>query len=213
MVVAALAVMVVMLGLIVVVMMAAFPVMVVVMLMVMASAVAVLAMLVVVLVLMIMIVASAGASLAVVMVVMMLVGGAVTVDVHHDSGVLERVQRPVLQLVVVHIQHRGHEAELDGLAGPHLSVEEHSLVHIREVHGERLLPVADGHLDVTHKRARFPLDPSADLHEHVGEPGLDIGIESPDLTAESDGFAPGLLGGIELTHRRSPPVPCPCPRP
>ena len=174
---------------------------VVVMLMVVIVAVAFLSVMMVVLVLMVVIVASAGASLAVVVVVMMLVGGAVAVDIHHDAGVLERMQRPVLQLVIVHIQHRGHEAEVDRLAGPDLAVEEHSLVQVREVHGERLLPVGDGHLDVSHQRAGFPLDPSADLHEHVGEPGLDVGVESPDLTAEPDGLASGLLGGVVLTHR------------
>ncbi len=174
---------------------------VVVMLMVVIVAVAFLSVMVMMLVFMVVIVASAGASLTVVMVVMMLVGRAVTVDVHHDAGILERVQRPVLQLMVVHIQDCCHEAELDGLAGPHLAVEEHPFVQIREVHGERLLPVGDGHLYVSHQRAGFPLDPSADLHEHVGEPGLDVGVESPDLTAEPDRLASGLLGGVVLTHR------------
>ena len=139
------------------------------MLMIMATALAVLAVLVMVLVIMIVVMATAGAILPMFMVVMMvLVGRAVLVDVHHDAGILECVQRDMLQLVVVHIQHCGHETELDLLAGPHLAVEQDSLVQVREVHGHGLIGIADGHLYVSHQRTGFPLDPSADLHEHVG---------------------------------------------
>ena len=173
-------------------------VMMVLMVVVMTAALAVLTVLVVVL--MVVIVASAGAVLAVIVVMMVLMGGTVLVDVHHDAGFLEGVERPVLKLVVVDVQNGGHEAEIHCLAGPHLTVEEHSLLQIREVHGEGLIPVADSHLDVSHQRSGFPLDPSADLHEHVGESGFHIGVESPDLSVETYGLASRLLGGVELTH-------------
>ena len=101
----------------------------------------------------IMVMASASTILTVFVVVMMVMGTALAVDVHHDAGVLERMECPVLQLVVIYIQHCGHEAEVHGLAGPYLPVVQDALCHIREVHGERLLPVGDGHLDVSHEGA------------------------------------------------------------
>ena len=175
-------------------------VMMMLMFVVMTSALAVLSMFVVVLVIMIVIVASAGAALAVLMVMVVLMGGAVLMDVHHYTGILERMERPVLQLVVIHVENGGHEAEFDGLAGPYLPMEEYAFIHVRKVHGQGLLAVADGHLDMSHQCAGFPLDPSADLHEHVGQSRLHIGVESSDLSVEADGFASRLLGGVELTH-------------
>ena len=106
----------------------------------------------------------------------------------------------MFQLMVVHIQHGSHEAELDLLRRPDLAMEENALIQVREVHGHGLIGIANGHLDVSHQRAGFPLDPSADLHEHVGQSCLDIRIESADHPVETDGFASRHLGGVELTH-------------
>ena len=191
----ALAVLAMLVVVLVIVTVALLAVLMVVVLMIMvvivASALAVLAVLV--MMLMIMVVTAAGAVLPMLMVMMMLVGSAVLVDVHHDPGILESMERDVLQFMIVYIQYRCHEAELHFLAGPDLSVEENALVQISEVHGHGLVGIADGHLYVSHQCARFPLDPSADLHEHIGEPRLHIGVESAYLAVETDGFPSGHL--------------------
>ena len=139
--------------------------MVVVVLVVMASAIAVLAMFVVVLmavaflavvvmvlVLVVVVMASAGAlrTVLMVVVVVVMVRRGMLVDVHHDPGLLEGMERLVLQLVVVHVENGGHEAEIHLLTGPDLPVEQNPLVYVGEVHGESLLPVGHGHLDVSH---------------------------------------------------------------
>ncbi len=187
----------------VVVMVVMLMVMVVVMTAACAVGTVLMVMIMVVLVVMVVVVASAGAVrtvLMVMVVVVMVVGRAVLVDVHHYSGILERVQGPVLELVVVHVEDSCHETELDGLAGPDLPVEEHTLVDVGEVHGHRLVAVGDGHLDVSHERSGLPLDPPSDLHEDVGQPCLHVRIESADLPVEPYGLAVGKLSGIELTH-------------
>ena len=188
---AVLTVLVMMLMVVTVALLAVMMVVLMIMVVIVASALAVLA--VFVMMLMIMVVTAAGAVLPMLMVMMMLVGSAVLVDVHHDPGILESMERDVLQFMIVYIQYRCHEAELHFLAGPDLSVEENALVQISEVHGHGLVGIADGHLYVSHQCARFPLDPSADLHEHIGEPRLHIGVESAYLAVETDGFPSGHL--------------------
>ena len=124
--------------------------MVVVVLVVMASAIAVLAMFMVVLMAVAFLAVVVMVLVLMVVVVVVMVRRGMLVDVHHDPGLLEGVERLVLQLLVVHVENGGHEAEIHLLTGPDLPVEQNPLVYVGEVHGESLLPVGHGHLDVSH---------------------------------------------------------------
>ena len=147
----------------------------------------------------VMIVVVAAAPLTVVMMVMMM-RTALVVDLVHYARCLESVLRLMLQLVVVDIQHGGHETEFHTPAGPYLTVEQDALIQIGKVHCERLFAIGYSHLDVTHERSGLPVDPSADVHHYFGKSRFNIGIESADLPLDTDCLASGFLGGIEFTH-------------
>ena len=90
------------------------------------------------------------------------------------------------ELVLVDIQNRTHEVELDLVGTVHLSVVLDTVVHIDQVEGDPLAAVdVDCGLDVSQKAAGLALYELSDSHEGVGEPLLRIGVEVEDTAGES----------------------------
>ncbi len=175
------------------------PILVVVMvvLMIMVVAVAFLPILVVMVVVLVLL------ALLMVMVVVMVVLQGLLVDVVVETGVVDGVDHPVGEFVLVDVEHGAHEVELDGVLPGQGPVVLHSVVHVDEVEGESLSVVdEDGGLDVAEQASGLALNEPSDGHEGVRHPGLGVGIPVVDGSGEAGGDSSGLLEGglLVLAH-------------
>lgn len=156
----------------------------------------------VVLVLVVMVVAVALLVPVVVMVVLMFVIVIVIVAVALDvlvqlvveAGVVDGVEHPVPQLVLVDVDHGAHEREADLLHGIEGPVVLDPVVQVGEVEGDpRPVLVDDSRLDVSEEAARLLGDPLADVEEGVSHPRLRVGVPSGDGSLQTDGAAVRVL--------------------
>ncbi len=167
---------------------------VVMILMVVVMAAASLAVLVVVIMVMIMVVVVMLVTVLVVMVVA--VAFHVLVELVVEPGVVDRMEHPVPELVLVHIQDGAHECEADLLHGLEGAVVLHAVLDVREVQGDPVaVLVDDGGLDVAQQAPGFLGDPLADGQQGLGQPGLGIRVPSGDRSLETLGASAGDLEG------------------
>ena len=168
--------------------------------MVVVMAAASLAVLVVVIMVMIMVVMVVFVTVLVVMVMIMVVAVAfhVLVELVVEPGVVDRMEHPVPELVLVHIQDGAHECEADLLHGLEGAVVLHAVLDVGEVQGDPVaVLVDDGGLDVAQKAPGFLGDPLADGQQGLGHPGLGIRVPSGDRSLEALGTSAGdLEGGV-----------------
>ncbi len=162
--------------------------------MVVVMAAASLAVLVVVIMVMIMVVVVMLVTVLVVMVVA--VAFHVLVELVVEPGVVDRMEHPVPELVLVHIQDGAHECEADLLHGLEGAVVLHAVLDVREVQGDPVaLLVDDRGLDVAQQAPGFLGDPLADGQQGLGHPGLGIRVPSGDRSLETLGASAGDLEG------------------
>ena len=164
--------------------------------MVVVMAAASLAVLVVVIMVMIMVVVVMLVTVLVVMVVA--VAFHVLVELVVEPGVVDRMEHPVPELVLVHIQDGAHECEADLLHGLEGAVVLHAVLDVGEVQGDPVaVLVDDGGLDVAQQAPGFLGDPLADGQQGLGHPGLGIRVPSGDRSLEALGASAGdLEGGV-----------------
>ena len=155
-----------------------------------------LAVLVVVIMVMIMVVVVMLVTVLVVMVVA--VAFHVLVELVVEPGVVDRMEHPVPELVLVHIQDGAHECEADLLHGLEGAVVLHAVLDVGEVQGDPVaVLVDDGGLDVAQQAPGFLGDPLADGQQGLGQPGLGVSIPSGDRSLEALGASAGdLEGGV-----------------
>lgn len=162
--------------------------------MVVVMAAASLAVLVVVIMVMIMVVVVMLVTVLVVMVVA--VAFHVLVELVVEPGVVDRMEHPVPELVLVHIQDGAHECEADLLHGLEGAVVLHAVLDVGEVQGDPVaVLVDDGGLDVAQQAPGFLGDPLADGQQGLGQPGLGVSIPSGDRSLETLGATAGDLEG------------------
>ncbi len=162
--------------------------------MVVVMAAASLAVLVVVIMVMIMVVVVMLVTVLVVMVVA--VAFHVLVELVVEPGVVDRMEHPVPELVLVHVQDGAHECEADLLHGLEGAVVLHAVLDVREVQGDPVaVLVDDGGLDVAQQAPGFLGDPLADGQQGLGHPGLGIRVPSGDRSLETLGASAGDLEG------------------
>ncbi len=162
--------------------------------MVVVMAAASLAVLVVVIMVMIMVVVVMLVTVLVVMVVA--VAFHVLVELVVEPGVVDRMEHPVPELVLVHIQDGAHECEADLLHGLEGAVVLHAVLDVGEVQGDPVaVLVDDGGLDVAQQAPGFLGDPLADGQQGLGHPGLGIRVPSGDRSLETLGASAGDLEG------------------
>ncbi len=162
--------------------------------MVVVMVVASLAVLVVVIMVMIMVVVVMLVTVLVVMVVA--VAFHVLVELVVEPGVVDRMEHPVPELVLVHIQDGAHECEADLLHGLEGAVVLHAVLDVGEVQGDPVaVLVDDGGLDVAQQAPGFLGDPLADGQQGLGQPGLGVSIPSGDRSLETLGATAGDLEG------------------
>ena len=162
--------------------------------MVVVMAAASLAVLVVVIMVMIMVVVVMLVTVLVVMVVA--VAFHVLVELVVEPGVVDRMEHPVPELVLVNIQDGAHECEADLLHGLEGAVVLHAVLDVGEVQGDPVaVLVDDGGLDVAQQAPGFLGDPLADGQQGLGQPGLGVSIPSGDRSLETLGATAGDLEG------------------
>lgn len=162
--------------------------------MVVVMAAASLAVLVVVIMVMIMVVVVMLVTVLVVMVVA--VAFHVLVELVVEPGVVDRMEHPVPELVLVNIQDGAHECEADFLHGLEGAVVLHAVLDVGEVQGDPVaVLVDDGGLDVAQQAPGFLGDPLADGQQGLGQPGLGVSIPSGDRSLETLGATAGDLEG------------------
>ena len=162
--------------------------------MVVVMAAASLAVLVVVIMVMIMVVVVMLVTVLVVMVVA--VAFHVLVELVVEPGVVDRMEHPVPELVLVHIQDGAHECEADLLHGLEGAVVLHAVLDVGEVQGDPVaVLVDDGGLDVAQQAPGFLGDPLADGQQGLGQPGLGVRVPSGDRSLETLGATAGDLEG------------------
>ena len=162
--------------------------------MVVVMAAASLAVLVVVIMVMIMVVVVMLVTVLVVMVVA--VAFHVLVELVVEPGVVDRMEHPVPELVLVHIQDGAHECEADLLHGLEGAVVLHAVLDVGEVQGDPVaVLVDDGGLDVAQQAPGFLGDPLADGQQGLGQPGLGVRVPSGDRSLEALGASAGDLEG------------------
>ena len=164
--------------------------------MVVVMAAASLAVLVVVIMVMIMVVVVMLVTVLVVMVVA--VAFHVLVELVVEPGVVDRMEHPVPELVLVHVQDGAHECEANLLHGLEGAVVLHAVLDVGEVQGDPVaVLVDDGGLDVAQQAPGFLGDPLADGQQGLGHPGLGIRVPSGDRSLEALGTSAGdLEGGV-----------------
>ena len=162
--------------------------------MVVVMAAASLAVLVVVIMVMIMVVVVMLVTVLVVMVVA--VAFHVLVEFVVEPGVVDRMEHPVPELVLVHIQDGAHECEADLLHGLEGAVVLHAVLDVGEVQGDPVaVLVDDGGLDVAQQAPGFLGDPLADGQQGLGQSGLGVRVPSGDRSLEALGASAGDLEG------------------
>ncbi len=134
----------------------------------------------------------------VVVIMVVAVAFHVLVQLVVEAGVVDRMEHPVPQFVLVDVQDGAHECEADLLHRFQGSVVLHSIVDVCEVQGDAFaVLVDDGGLDVSEEASRLLGDPLADGHQGLGHPGLGISIPSRDRSLEAFGAsACDIEGGL-----------------
>ena len=150
-------------------------------------AAAALAVMVMMLVIMMMLVAPV-LMVVVVMFVVVAVAFDMLVQLVVEAGVVDRVEHPVPELVLVDVQDGAHECEADLLHGFELPVTLDSVLDVGQIEGDALpVLIHDGGFDVSEEASRFLGDPLSDGHEGLGHPRLGIGVPSCDGSLEAFG--------------------------
>ena len=122
------------------------------------------------------------------MVVIVAVAFDVLVQLVVEAGVVDGMEHPVPELVLVHVEDGAHECEADLLHGFELAVAFDTVLDIRQVQGDPVpVLVDDGGLDVPEEASGFLGDPLADGHEGLAHPGLGIRVPSGDRPLEALG--------------------------
>ena len=153
-----------------------------------------LAVLVVVIMVMIMVVVVMLVTVLVVMVVA--VAFHVLVEFVVEPGVVDRMEHPVPELVLVHVQDGAHECEANLLHGLEGAVVLHAVLDVGEVQGDPVaVLVDDGGFDVAQKAPGFLGDPLADGQQGLGQSGLGVRVPSGDRSLEALGASAGDLEG------------------
>ena len=122
----------------------------------------------------------------------------VLVELVVEPGVVDRMEHPVPELVLVHIQDGAHECEADLLHGLEGAVVLHAVLDVGEVQGDPVaVLVDDGGLDVAQQAPGFLGDPLADGQQGLGQSGLGVRVPSGDRSLEALGASAGdLEGGV-----------------
>lgn len=121
-------------------------------------------------------------------VVIMAVAFDVLVQLVVEAGVVDGMEHPVPELVLVHVEDGAHECEADLLHGFELAVAFDAVLDIRQVQGDPVpVLVDDGGLDVPEEASGFLGDPLADGHEGLAHPGLGVRVPSGDRPLEALG--------------------------
>ncbi len=166
------------------------------MVMVVVMASASLAMLVVVLMLVVMIMM---VLVTVIVVMVVAVAFHVLVELVVEPGVVDRMEHPVPELVLVHIQDGAHECEADLLHGLEGAVVLHAVLDVGEVQGDAVAVfIDDGGLDVAQEASGLLGDPLADGQQGLGHPGLGVRVPSGDRSLEALGASARDLEGRML---------------
>lgn len=154
---------------------------------------------VVVLVVMVVMMVSAPASMLVVVLMFVVMTAApvlvivavafdVLVQLVVEAGVVDGMEHPVPELVLVHVEDGAYECEADLLHGFELAVAFDTVLDIRQVQGDPVpVLVDDGGLDVPEEASGFLGDPLADGHKGLAHPGLGIRVPSGDRPLEALG--------------------------
>lgn len=154
---------------------------------------------VVVLVVMIVMMVFAPASMLVVVLMLVVMTAApvlvivavafdVLVQLVVEAGIVDGMEHPVPELVLVHVEDGAHECEADLLHGFELAVAFDTVLDIRQVQGDPVpVLVDDGGLDVPEEASGFLGDPLADGHKGLAHPGLGIRVPSGDRPLEALG--------------------------
>jgi small-conductance mechanosensitive channel len=148
---------------------------------------------VVVMMLVIMIMVTA-ALLSIMMMVIVAVAFHMLVDLIEQSAVVHRMIHPVLELVLIHVEHCTHECEIDPLLGIQIPVLLDAVRHVGEIVSDSSA-VIEGHsgLDVSEHRAGFLLDPFSDLHHSVFEPCFRVCVPAADSSGDACSAPSGLF--------------------
>ena len=145
--------------------------------------------------LMVVIVVMAVAFAVVVMVVMVVtVTFDVLIELVVESGVVDCVEHPVPELVLVNVENGAHECEVDLLLGFEGSVVLDTVLQVGQVESESGPVVeCDRSLDVTKETSGLGLHPLSDGQKGLAEPGFGVGVVAIDLSGESDRASSGPL--------------------
>jgi len=116
------------------------------------------------------------------------------VDLVEQSAVVHCVVHPVLELVLVDIEHCAHECEIDPLLGIQISVLLDTVRHVGEVVCDSGT-VIEGHsgLDVPEHRSGLLLDPFSDLDHGACEPCFRIRVPAADPSGDACCASSGLF--------------------
>lgn len=131
----------------------------------------------------------------VVMVVMVVtVTFDVLIELVVESGVVDCVEHPVPELVLVNVENGAHECEVDLLLGFEGSVVLDTVLQVGQVESESGPVVeCDRSLDVTKETSGLGLHPLSDGQKGLAEPGFGVGVVAIDLSGESDRASSGPL--------------------
>ena len=126
--------------------------------------------------------------LVMLVVVIMAVAFDVLVQLVVEAGVVDGMEHPMPELVLVHVEDGAHECEADLLHGFELAVAFDTVLDIRQVQGDPVpVLVDDSGLDVPEEASGFLGNPLADGHEGLAHPGLGVRVPSGDRPLEALG--------------------------
>ena len=152
---------------------------------------------VVVMMLMVVIVTAAALPIFVMMVMMLMVVAVafhMLIDLIEQSAVVDRVVHDVLELVLIDVEHRAHECEVDLLLWFEVPVLLDTVPEVCEVVCDAGSVIErDGCLDVPEHGAGLLLDPFAYLEHGLREPCLGIGVPASDPSGYSGCYSAGLF--------------------
>ena len=162
--------------------------------MVMAMTLSIVVMVLVIMMMFVVVIVAVAFPVMVVMIMVMTVAFNMLIQLVHQTTVIHRMVHPVLELVVVDIQHGAHECEVDLLLGVEVSVLLDSVPQVCEVERDTGSVVkGDRGLDVSQHGSCLGFHPFADLDHGIAQPGLGIGVPAFDPSGYSGGHSSGLF--------------------
>jgi hypothetical protein len=128
------------------------------------------------------------------MVVMVMAVAFVLVQLVEQTAVVHRMVHNVAELVLVDIEDRGHEGEVDLVLGSELSVLLHAVVHVCKVECDPASVIqCDCGLDVSQENSCLGLHPFSYGQHRIAKPCLGVRVPATDPSGDSGRNSSGLF--------------------